>query len=58
MMLKMDAAKFVPGDCHASWKRGQEVWDGMDGSNIGREEMVEMIDMVEYPMLPQGLLPW
>jgi hypothetical protein len=53
MMLKMDAAKYVPGDCHASWKR----WDmGEEGSVSGQE--TEIIDGVEYPMLPAELVPW
>jgi hypothetical protein len=54
MTLKMDAAKFVPGDCRASWKRGEVGWDGMyDGS-----DETEIIDGEEYPLLPAGLVPW
>ena len=57
MMLKMDAAKYVPGDCHSSWKRGEEGWDGLADAG-GQEEMTEIIDGVEYPMLPAGIMPW
>ncbi|KAH7412659.1 hypothetical protein BKA64DRAFT_659302 [Cadophora sp. MPI-SDFR-AT-0126] len=56
MMLKMDAAKFVPGDCHNNWKRTEEGWNGMYGS--GADEQTEWIDGEEYPMLPAGLMPW
>ncbi|KAF7955025.1 uncharacterized protein EAE97_000284 [Botrytis byssoidea] len=54
MIFKMDAAKYVPGDCNSNWKRwdmGQEGVDQVD-------ENVEIIDGVEYPMLPAGLVPW
>lgn len=54
MTLKMDAAKYVPGDCKSNWKRwdmGQEGVDRVD-------ENVEVIDGVEYPLLPAGLVPW
>jgi len=58
MMLKMDAAKYVPGDCHNSWKRSEDGWDGLyDDVGVG-EELTEIIDSVEYPMLPAGLMPW
>jgi hypothetical protein len=54
MTLVMDAAKFVPGDCHNNWKR----WDqGIDGRDDFAHE-TEVIDGVEYPMLPDGLVPW
>ena len=55
MMLKMDAAKYVPGDCHNSWKRSEQGWDGMY-PDVGSE--TEIIDGEEYPMLPPGLMPW
>jgi len=58
MMLKMDAAKYVPGDCHNSWKRSEDGWDGLYDHVGGGEELTEMIDGVEYPMLPAGLMPW
>ncbi|TGO34691.1 hypothetical protein BHYA_0186g00220 [Botrytis hyacinthi] len=54
MIFEMDAAKYVPGDCNSNWKRwdmGQEGVDQVD-------ENVEIIDGVEYPMLPAGLVPW
>jgi hypothetical protein len=58
MMLKMDAAKYVPGDCNNNWKRSEPGWDGMY-DHLGPETgMTEMIDGVEYPMLPAGLRPW
>jgi hypothetical protein len=56
MMLKMDAAKFVPGDCHNNWKRMEEGWNGMYTAGAG--EQTEWIDGEEYPMLPAGLMPW
>ncbi|KAI0022008.1 hypothetical protein F4780DRAFT_789456 [Xylariomycetidae sp. FL0641] len=48
MTLAMDAAQYVPGDCHAEWKRSG------DGGGSG----TETIDGVEYPLLPPGLVPW
>ncbi|KAH8798963.1 hypothetical protein F5882DRAFT_319344 [Hyaloscypha sp. PMI_1271] len=54
MMLKMDAAKYVPGDCHSTWKRSEQGWDGMY-SDLSQ---TEIIDGEEYPMLPAGLMPW
>lgn len=57
MTLAMDAAKYVPGDCKANWKR--------DLTGAPTEEMdsaypygVEIIDGEEYPMLPPGLTPF
>jgi hypothetical protein len=58
MMLKMDAAKFVPGDCHNSWKRMEQGWDGLYGDDMGGIGDTEIIDGEEYPMLPAGLMPW
>ncbi len=55
MMLKMDAAKYVPGDCHNSWKRSEQGWDGIYPDGGGE---TEIIDREEYPMLPPGLMPW
>ncbi|PQE16704.1 hypothetical protein CJF30_00003417 [Rutstroemia sp. NJR-2017a BBW] len=52
MMLKMDAAKYVPGDCHSNWKRWDMGEEGMGGMQT------EVIDGVEYPMLPDELVPW
>jgi hypothetical protein len=54
MTLKMDAAKFVPGDCQANWKRDEMGWDGLHDVQGG----TEIIDGVEYPVLPPGLVPW
>jgi len=52
MTVKMDAAKYVPGNCHDQWKRDE----GMGGDWAGGE--TEIIDGMEYPMLPEGLMPW
>lgn len=58
MMLQMDAAKYVPGDCNTNWKRMEPGWEGIY-EDLGQEaEMTEVIDGVEYPMLPAGLMPW
>ena len=52
MTLKMDAAKYVPGDCNSRWKRG------LEGGGEGDDEWeTETIDGVEYPVL-KGLMPW
>ncbi|KAI1426203.1 hypothetical protein F5Y12DRAFT_794715 [Xylaria sp. FL1777] len=58
MTLAMDAARYVPGDCNANWKRHDgEVYGGF----IGLEDLgygTEMVDGVMYPILPPGLVPW
>ncbi|KAI1369170.1 hypothetical protein F5Y08DRAFT_335007 [Xylaria arbuscula] len=61
MTLAMDAAKYVPGDCNANWKR----WNNGDFNNEGGAISIddlgygnEMIDGVLYPMLPPNLVPW
>ena len=54
MMLKMDAAMYVPGDCNAEWKRSETGWDG----KYDAVEDTEIIDGVEYPMLPPGFASW
>jgi hypothetical protein len=57
IMLQMDAAKFIPGDCNNHWKRGEEAWDSiLNGVEAGGE--TEIIDGVEYPVLPGGIFPW
>jgi len=56
MMLKMDAAKYVPGECHNSWKRMEPGWEGIYDDVVRQD--TEIIDGVEYPMLPAGLMPW
>lgn len=56
MMLKMDAAKYVPGNCNQQWKRDEDGWDGMEGPE--EAPLTEIIDGVEYPMLPAGLMAW
>lgn len=63
LTLFMDVAKYVPGACHASWKR----WDAGEGGAAGAEADIEaadlgygteIIDGKEYPLLPPGLTPW
>ncbi|KAG9246133.1 hypothetical protein BJ878DRAFT_311190 [Calycina marina] len=56
MMLRMDAAQYVPGECSNNWKRMEPGWEGMFDDVKSRE--TEIIDGVEYPMLPAGLMPW
>lgn len=62
MMLNMDSAKYVPGNCHANWKRMEDGWEGVYGgleeSQFETRGETEIIDGVEYPMLPAGLMPW
>jgi len=53
MMLKMDAAKYIPGNCNSFWKRDEPGWDEMEP-----ELATEIIDGVEYPLLPASLMPW
>jgi hypothetical protein len=57
MMLKMDAAKYVPGECNSFWKRGDEGYDGMM-MGPDQELGTEIIDGVEYPLLPASLMGW
>ncbi|KAI1844077.1 hypothetical protein JX265_009660 [Neoarthrinium moseri] len=67
MTLQMDAAQFVPGECHTNWKRNMDEWEhpgvmGHPGAvslgDSGFGYGTETIDGVEYPMLPPGLMPW
>lgn len=64
MTLAMDAAKYMPGSCGATWKR-----DLSDGTQVPEDGMppdpdsqypfgTEMIDGKEYPLLPPGLVAW
>lgn len=55
MMLKMDAAKYVPGACNSNWKRMEPGWEGIYDE---APQETEIINGVEYPMLPAGLRPW
>ena len=65
MTLGMDAAKYIPGDCRPNWKR-DEGGDGEGEGDNGRGALdsrdfgygTEVIDGVEYPMLPPNLMPW
>ena len=63
MTLHMDAAKYVPGDCHTNWKRDDGDASGattgrgiLDSRDLGYG--TEVIDGVEYPMLPPNFAPW
>ncbi|KAI0177658.1 hypothetical protein BJ166DRAFT_475762 [Pestalotiopsis sp. NC0098] len=68
MTLAMDAAKFVPGNCHTNWKRDlptlQDNAEALDYSLPGSSDHgelgpgTEIIDGVEYPILPSNLVPW
>jgi hypothetical protein len=58
IILPMDAAQYVPGNCEAAVKRdlGFEGYENPDdGSEKGG---TELIDGVEYPILPAGLVAW
>ncbi|KAI1757779.1 hypothetical protein F4782DRAFT_546892 [Xylaria castorea] len=59
MTLAMDAAKYVPGDCGANWKRdGNGV---VNSGSMGIEDLgygIEIIDGIVYPKLPPNLVPW
>ncbi|CAN8096556.1 unnamed protein product [Discula destructiva] len=63
MTLAMDAAKYVPGTCGGYWKR-DVLGEGYHMESKGMLDTVdlghgtEMIDGVEYPLLPPGLLPF
>ncbi len=58
MTLAMDAAKYVPGDCHPVWKR----WEGGAASTVASANDLgygtEVIDGMEYPLLPNHVVPW
>lgn len=56
MTLAMDAAKYVPGGCNANWKRDMSVSLGDDADHFGYG--TEIIDGVEYPVLPPTLQAW
>lgn len=56
MTLAMDMAKFVPGHCGAAWKRSVDIPGANGAVDIGYG--TEIIDGVQYPVLPPGLSPW
>ncbi|RYP11663.1 hypothetical protein DL765_007653 [Monosporascus sp. GIB2] len=57
MTLKMDAAKYIPGNCNPNWKRDGEQGPGYAGAgDLGYG--TEVIDGVEYPILSPNLVPW
>ncbi|CAK7205552.1 hypothetical protein SEUCBS139899_008329 [Sporothrix eucalyptigena] len=57
MTLAMDAAKFVPGTCGASWKRQVDI-PGMSQGIVDVGYGSEIINGIQYPVLPPGLVPW
>lgn len=62
MTLAMDAARYVPGSCGAYWKR-DALGEGYSMADTGTLDVdlgmgTEMIDGVEYPLLPDGLTPF
>ncbi|RFU34017.1 hypothetical protein B7463_g2273, partial [Scytalidium lignicola] len=54
MTVAMDVEKYVPGKCHNTWKKRDDITLGIDGIPIE----TEWINGVEYPLLPAGLVPW
>lgn len=64
MTLAMDAARYVPGSCGAYWKRdalGEGYTMDPDAGMLDTVDLgfgTEMIDGVEYPLLPEGLTPF
>jgi hypothetical protein len=58
MTLAMDAAKFVPGSCGASWKRWDMGETPAAADGIDEAAQTEIIDGKEYPLLPPGVRPW
>ncbi|KAJ0116450.1 hypothetical protein J7T55_007430 [Diaporthe amygdali] len=62
MTIAMDAAKYVPGSCGAYWKRDVLGNDySMDPTGSLEADLgygTEIIDGEEYPLLPDGLVPF
>lgn len=62
IMLNMDAAQYVPGECNTNWKRGNEPLGDMGAlGEISLNDLgfgTEMIDGLEYPRLPPGFGAW
>lgn len=58
MTLKMDAAKYVPGNCKTNWKRSMDTMGVGEDTEMETQPETEIIDGVEYPMLPAGIVPW
>jgi len=68
LTLAMDAAKYVPGNCKANWKRDLEgvlEAESDDQSEAGEEAEdslypfgTEIIEGREYPKLPPSLVAW
>ena len=56
-IFKMDVAKYVPGSCNSNWKRwdmGEEAAESTRDLGYG----TEIIDGVEYPLLPDHVVGW
>ncbi|KXH45354.1 hypothetical protein CNYM01_08573 [Colletotrichum nymphaeae SA-01] len=69
LTLAMDAAKYVPGNCKAKWKRGLDGLEELETESDGGEHEEgatdpqypfgsETIDGKEYPNLPPSLMAW
>lgn len=72
MIFEMDAAEYVPGTCHANWRRGlggldgagEGGWmEGMSRRGEGEEGLKrrwdpEDVDEEGYPYLHLNLVPW
>lgn len=63
LTLKMDAAKYVLGQCNANWKRGLDVEmpEGLVTDGWRESEYTwgtETIDGIDYPLLPPNLAMW
>lgn len=56
MTLQMDAAQYVPGDCNPNWKRDTDDPGNLKSRDLGHG--TEIIDGVEYPMLPPNIMAW
>lgn len=62
MTIAMDAAKYVPGNCGAYWKRdvlgGGYTMDAAGSLSADLGYGTEIIDGEEYPLLPDSLAPF
>ncbi|KAK1826952.1 hypothetical protein QBC39DRAFT_421801 [Podospora conica] len=57
MTLAMEPVQFIPVSCNGVWKRDGEGEEGGQMDVEPRGYATEMIDGVEYPVLP-GMMPW
>jgi hypothetical protein len=61
MTLAMDVAQYVPGRCNSNWKRNGAIGGYSDFGSVGLDNLgygTEVIDGVEYPVLPPNVVPW